>query len=197
MKRDRVYILLGVFFVFLQIVAIVRNLFLGFVYFFWFCDFIPIILAVSFFFKRDQIVKGIINIGLFPQLIYLFSFIVRLFFGSSFLDETDLLFSYNAFIISSSIILHSASAIALGFVYKVKPRRNSLIYSFVGLVLIYFIIIVFTVSNDSINYVFLLSNFFDVRLFSVFWIPVTFLGVVLPTYGFQYLVYQYFGRRIG
>ena len=131
MKKDRLYILVGVFFVFLQIVAIVRNLFLDFVYFFWFCDFIPIILVAAFFLRSEQIVKGIVSIGLFPQLIYLFSFIVKLFFGVSFLDETDLLFGHNVFIIFSSVVLHSASVIAFGFVYRIRPKAKSLFYSFV------------------------------------------------------------------
>ena len=194
MKKGDLYIWVGVFFVLLQVVAVVRNSFLDFVYFFWFCDFVPIILALAFFFRREQMIKGIVNIGLFPQLLYLGSFIVRLFFGFTFLDETDLLFSYNVFIIVSSVILHSATVISLGFVYLVRPKVESLVYSFVGLVLIYFVAVIFTMPMDSINYVFLLSNSFGVDALSVFWIPLTFLGVVVPTHGFQWLVWRYFRK---
>jgi len=69
MKKVDFYFWGGVFFVLLQIVAIFRNLYFDYVYFFWFCDFVPFVLAIAFFLKKDEVIKGIINIGLFPQLI--------------------------------------------------------------------------------------------------------------------------------
>lgn len=192
--EKKTYILIGLFFIFLQIVAISRNMFLDFVYFFWFCDFVPIILAVAFFLRNDQLIKGVVCIGLFPQILYIFSFIIRLFFGVSFLEGIDSLFGYNVFIIASSVVLHSATVIAFFFTYKIKPNKFSLAYSFGILVSIYLIMISFTVPSDSINYVFILSNYFGIDALSLLWAPLTFLGVVLPTYLFQYFAYEYFRR---
>ena len=194
MKKSNFYILAGVLFVFLQVVAIARNLYSDFIYFFWFCDFVPIILAVAFFFKKYHIVKGIVNIGLFPQLIYMSGFIVRIFFGISFLDETEILLTYDTLMIFLSILFHLATVIAFAWTYKIKPTKETLAYSLLGLVLIYLVMLFFTTPADDINYVFSLSNFFGVDAFSVFWIPITFLLVVLPTQGFQYLIYRCFGR---
>ena len=181
-------------FIFLQIIAIIRNLYSDFIFFFWFCDFIPIILAIAFFSKKYHIVKGIINVGLFPQLIYMTGFVVRIFFGISFFRGTDIFLNYDTLMIFFSILFHLATLIAFVFTYKIKPTRETLIYSLLGLILIYFVMIFFTAPIDDINYVFLLSNFFGAKVFSVFWIPITFLVVVLPTQGFQYLIYKYFGK---
>ncbi len=194
MKKSDFYFLAGILFVLLQIVAIARNLYFDFVYFFWFCDFVPIILAVAFFFRKDSVVKGVINIGLFPQLIYTFGFIVKIFFGVSFLSDVELVWGYSMFVIFSSIFIHLATVIAFGFTYKVEPKGRDMGYSLMGLVLIYIMVAVFTLPMDSINYVFLLSNFFRVDALSIFWIPITFLIVVVPTYWFQVFVYRYFER---
>ncbi len=195
MKNSNSYVLAGVFFIFLQIIVIIRNLYFDFAYFFWFCDFVPIILALAFFLKKDYVIKGIVNIGLFPQIVYIFGFIIKIFLGISFLSEVELLLTYNIFIIFSSVFVHLATIIAFGFTYKVRPTKETLVYSLLGLVLIYLVMIFFTAPVDDINYVFLLSNFFGVDVFSVFWIPITFLLVVLPTQGFQYLIYRYFGKH--
>ena len=194
MKNFNSYVLVGVLFIFLQIIVIIRNLYSDFIFFFWFCDFIPIVLAIAFFFKKYHIVKGIVNVGLFPQLIYMTGFIVRIFFGISFFGGTDIFLNYDTLMIFFSILFHLATLIAFSFTYKIKPTRETLIYSLLGLILIYFVMIFFTAPIDDINYVFLLSNFFGAKVFSVFWIPITFLVVVLPTQGFQYLIYKYFGK---
>ncbi len=195
MKKSTFYILAGVFFVLLQIVAIARNLYFDFVYFFWFCDFVPAVLAIAFFMGRIDFVKGVVNIGLFPQLIYVFSFFAKVFFGVSFLADIEEAFSYNMFVVFSSLLLHLASIVAFGFTYKVRPTRRSFAWSGLGLILIYLVVGVFTVPSESINYVFLFSNFFGVDVLSVLWVPATFLIVVLPTYWFQVLVYRKFGRK--
>jgi len=119
---------------------------------------------------------------------------VKVIFGVSFLDEMDWLFGYDVLIIFFTVLLHSASVVSLGFVYRVRPKRESLIFSFVGLVLIYFVVAVFTMPMDSVNYVFLLSNFFGIDALSIFWVPLTFLVVVVPTYWFQVLVWRWVGR---
>ncbi len=194
MKKSDFYFWAGVFFVLLQIVAIARNLYFDFVYFFWFYDFVPFILAIAFFLRRDEVIKGIVNIGLFPQLIYTVSFIARVFFGVQFLSDIEVVLGYNAFVIFSSIFLHLASVIAFGFSYRVKPKGRDLSYSLFGLVLIYIMVAVFTMPTDSINYVFLLSNFFGIDALSIFWVPITFFVVVLPTQWFRHVIYRYFGK---
>ena len=194
MKKFDFCVFVGVFFVLLQIIVIIRNLYFDFVYFFWFCDFVPIILALAFFLKKYSIVKGAVNIGLFPQVIYIFGFVMKVFFGISFLGEVDVLLNYNMFIIFSSVFVHLATVIAFGFTYKIKPTKETLAYSLLGLVLIYLVMVFFTSPADEINYVFSLSNLLGIEALSVIWIPVTFLFVVLPTHGFQYLIYRYFGK---
>lgn len=191
MKKADFYVLAGVFFVFLQAVAITRNLYFDFVYFFWLCDFVPIVLAIAFFVKKDEVIKGVLNIGLFPQLFYIGSFILRVGFGISILGDIEEIMDYNAFVIVSSVLLHLATVVALGFTYKVRPHRKALGYSLFGLVLIYLVVGIFTTPADSINYVFFVSNFFEVEALSIFWIPLTFFVVIVPTYWFQVLVWRW------
>lgn len=194
MKKVDFYVFAGVFFVLLQVVAIVSNFYFDYMYFFWFCDFVPVILAIAFFMRKDEIVKGIVNIGLFPQMLYIASFIVRVFFGIPFLDNIEVVLMHNSFVIFSAVFVHSATLIAFVFTYKVRPRGRDLGYSLLGLILIYVVVSVFTAPVDSFNYVFLLSNFFGIDALSIFWVPLTFLIVVIPTFWFQCLVWRYFRK---
>jgi len=101
-------------------------------------------------------------------------------------SDVEVVLGYNTFVIFSSVFMHMATLIAFGFMYKVRPKARDLTYSLLGLIVIYFVISIFTAPVDGVNYVSLLGDF------SILWIPVVFLIVVLPTYWFQILVYRYF-----
>ncbi len=195
MKRRDFYFWGGILFLLLQVVAITRNVFSSYLYFFWFCDFVPLVYAIVFFLKKDQAIKGMVNIGLFPQVIYLFSFVIKIAFGVSIVNEMDVLFARSAFLIFATVLFHSATIFAFFFTYKRAPNMKTLYYSFFWLVAIFVVTSLFTKPEDSINYVFIVSNFLGIDNLSFLWIPLTFLLVILPTQGLQYLVSRYFKRE--
>ena len=193
-KRD-FYFLAGVLFVLLQVVTVVRNVLIDYIYFFWLCDFVLVLYALGFFLKNDQFVKGIVNLGLIPQIIYFVNVLILIFFGVSFFEGIDFLLGVPPFIILLTLLFHSSTFFAFFFTYKIKPSKISIYYSLVGVILVYLLVFLFSNPMDNPNYVFLFSDLFGAEKFSIFWIPVVFLFIVLPTQLFQYFVWKVFSRN--
>lgn len=194
-RMKRKYFLIGSFFVFMQIVALIRNYSENYFYFFWYCDFVPILLAVAFFLKNTDFVKGLINIGLIPQAIFLIDFVLTIITGSSPLSITRNLSALNIFFIISTLFIHLSVSLAFLFVHKEKTDKKALYYSFFSLVFIYIATLLFTPPAGIVNYVYhagnWLSGFVDyIPYYTELWIVLTFVLVVLPTYLIQYFVYK-------
>ena len=187
--------LLGGIFLGVQILTLFRNYYSDYFLFFWFCDFAPMLFAFAFFTDNKHFAKGIINVGLFAQMIYLSLFIYRLASGVtlySIAPESTNLF-YNV----SSIILHSSTFFAVLLTYRTKPTRKTLLYSLLILFGMYITTLLFTNPEYGINYVYnsraLLP--FTIPYYVYLWIPITFAVVVLPTQLIQYWIYKIFNSR--
>lgn len=195
-RRDN-YFYLGIFFMIIQILGIIRNLSTGYLSFFWYCDFTPGIFSILFFLKNDQAIKGLLNIGLFGQLAYAFILIYKLIFGVALFG---FIFNFSGFFdIFATLILHFSTLFVLLATYKIRPKEISLRYSFVFLILIYAAVLLFTVSDTSIsgNYNFIyysktVSPY--LQYYTQLWVLLAFTIVVLPTYLFQILIYNLFRK---
>ncbi|MEK6918687.1 MAG: hypothetical protein AABW73_01480 [Nanoarchaeota archaeon] len=197
MEKEKKYLFLGLFFVFIQIVAIIRNVSSGYNNFFWFCDFASLPIAIGFFLKKDDFVKSIVNIGLFPQIIYILAFVYKIFSGVSILEtipDTSTIFYF-----TSSIIIHLSTIFALCFTYKTKPRISTLFHSIMFIFGMYVIALFFTNPQDRINYVLSSRTLLPITIpyYTELWSLLTFLIVVLPTQGIQYLIYRYYEKNEG
>ena len=117
MEINNKYRIIGVFFLLIQAVAIMRNIMSDYYNFFWFCDFVSLPLAIGFFFRKDDFIKAIINIGLLAQIIYLLFYIYKLFSGVSLLETIPDTITW--FYTISSIFIHLSTIFALIFTYKV------------------------------------------------------------------------------
>jgi len=182
--------ILVICFLFIQIVAIVRNIFSDYYNFFWFCDFASLPLAIGFFMKKDDFVKSIINIGLIAQLIYISFFIYKLISGTSALETIPTV--TNVFYTSSSILIHLSTPLALLFTYKTKPRIKTLFLSLMFLFGMYVVALFFTTPDKGINYILSSRTLipFVVPHYTELWVMLAFLIVVLPTQLIQYLIYK-------
>lgn len=191
MKQKTKYLLISLFFALVQIMVILRNYFLGYFVLYWYCDFAPTIFAILFFFKANQAVKGYLNIGLIPQLIFLFGFFYKLVFDISLLGDVTNSLSTGLFYTLSTTISHLSTLLALILVIKTKPSKKSLLYSFIFLMLIYAITILFTSPQEYINYVYSSGNLVSFRIpyLTLIWIPLAFVFLVIPTYFLQHLLY--------
>jgi hypothetical protein len=193
-KRD-FYFLAGILFVLLQVVAVVRNVLIDYIYFFWLCDFILVLYAIGFFLNDEQFIKGVINLGLIPQTIYFVSVLILVLFRVSFFEGVEFLLGVPPFIILLTLFFHASTFFAFFFTYKIKPSKISLYYSLGCVLLVYLFVSLFSNPIDNPNYVFLFSNFFGAERFSILWIPISFLFIVLPTQLFQYFVWKFFSRN--
>jgi len=197
-KKDNKYFYWGLFFLSIQILAIIRNLLSGYVTFFWYCDFSSGVFAILFFLRANQAIKGLLNIGLFGQIGYVFIFMFKLLFGITLLG-----FVFNfagPFYIVVTLIIHLSSILALIAVYRVKPTKHSLLYSLLFLVIMYLAILTFTVPSTKIGYNFNYIYYSQtvsphVLYYTQLWIPLAFVITVIPTYLFQILIYYLYKNK--
>jgi|GEM_PF-6103534 hypothetical protein len=191
------YLISVIFFLTLSLLVIVRNI-LGKNYsdFIWFCDFVPFLLLIGFLFKDEQFIKGLINIGLFSQIVSFILLFCAVFLGINILEFANIL-KYSGFHIFVSLVLHAFSVnVALLLTYKEKPTKKSLFYSLLVLLIMLIITVIFTSQSENINYVYDL-NFFNIVVpyHPFFWIALAFIIVVLPTYGIQLLIYSFTKKK--
>ena len=195
MDKNKYYIF-GWIFLIIQILAILRNYYSDYFYFFWFCDFIPAVFAVLFFLKKENWIKGIINIGLIVQWIYLGIFFYRLYDHNlffSFLPISSVILFYDV----TSIIIHLSTTIALIALIKIKPTLKTLLYSGICAILLFLMTLLFTSPDDGINYVYTAKNIvnFTIPYYTELWLFMLFLLVIIPTQGIQYLLYIFTRSR--
>jgi hypothetical protein len=177
-------------FVAIQVIAIVRNWTEGYLHFFWFCDFVPLLFAFAFLISNDHLAKGLINVGLIPQIVFIGFFIYNAFTGSSVLftipDKVTLFYDFSA------IFLHLSTTIALVLTYRVKPTKETLMYSLLVLILMYTTILAFTSSDQYINYVYSSETIipFSIPYYTLLWIPIVFAVVIFPTHLIQLILYK-------
>ena len=197
-SKERKYFILGILFLCLQILVVVRNVLSGYLSFFWYCDFTPIIFSILFFARKDQMIKGLLNIGLFAQLGYAIILIYKMMTGVALLG---FVFDFTGpFYMVSSLIIHLSTLVVFLTNYRVEPKKISLFYSLVFLSVIYFVVLMFTSPNNAIsgdyNFIYysgLLSP--HIKYYTSMWILLGFTVVTLPTYFFQVLIYRIFKRN--
>ena len=188
---NRKYIYWGIFFLIVQILAIMRNMQVGFLNFFWYCDFAPGVFSILFFLKTNQAIKGFLSIGLIPQLIYIFSMIYYAFSGT-------ILFGFDlenlgALYFISTFIIHLSSILALIAVYRVKPKKIALLYSLIFLAIIQSIVITFIFANNTLsgnyNYIYSPGNL-SLPYYTQLWTLIAFVILAIPTYLIQKIIYN-------
>jgi hypothetical protein len=196
-KGNRKYILVGILFLFIEFLAITRNLLESYIYFFWFCDFVPLLLAILFFFKKFQYIKAVINFGLIPQLIFLVNFLWIFLFGKDLFNLIPNFSELSFLYLAITFFLHLPTFIALLFTFKIKPEKNTLYYSGIFLAGIYLLTLIFTSPTGDINYVYSALDFikFSIPYYTFIWPVLAFLLLVLPTQGIQYVIYKLWKRK--
>ena len=184
------YYLYASIFAIIQIIAIIRNYTSDYFNFFWFCDFVPFLFCIAFLLKQDQAVKGLVNIGLFPQIIY---FVMMIYSTAQGNPPPGMSNPVGIWYIISSFVIHFSTIIALIATYKVKPHYQSLLYSLLSLGIIFLVTLIKTAPEESVNYVYQTGGLvlpFLIPHYTLFWIPIVFVVFVLPTHLLQHLMYQ-------
>lgn len=179
----------------LQIIGIIRNYTSNYNNYFWFCDFAPAVFAFAFLIRKEQLVKGLVNIGLIAQIVYLLAFGYRLLTGVSLIALPEVLTPFYSI---SSVLLHTSTLIALAFTANIKPKIETLYYSLILLMMIHAITLLFTAPDDGINYVSKQGKLmtFSIPYYTSLWVPLVFLLVVLPGQLLQHIVYRHMQGKV-
>jgi hypothetical protein len=166
---------------------------------FSYCNHAALLLALAFLFGRTQIVKAVVNIGLLIQGVWLIDFLGHLVFGLYIFGVTKYIFAVPlspASIIS--IVEHSLTMlIAIAVTYKIRPRAISLIYSFLYILLLYIITLLFTPPVANVNCVFQACVFktaLALPQFTALW-PVFVMILAIVGYLIQMWLYRCFFAR--
>jgi len=104
---EKWYFLWGLFYLGLGIFVLWRNYYFSVSDYsiFWLCDFAPFFFALGFLLRSNGIVKGMLNIGFFPQILFLYGAFMMFFFGIDVFGVGVSLGHLTPFFIASSILL--------------------------------------------------------------------------------------------
>lgn len=182
----------GFFFLFIQVVAIIFNYLDRYNYYFWFCDFVPILLSIAFFIKNEDMVKGLINFGLIPQIVFLIDFIYLTNTGNSVLAINLNYQNFTSLTVLSTILVHLSTIFALLFTFRIKPTKKTMSYSLVTMFLIYFMTLIFTSPQEHVNWVYSAGVTLSISIPHLVWLwpLIVTLFAILPTQGIQYWFYK-------
>jgi hypothetical protein len=197
------YLILAVFFLLLQVLLCVvllsepgtRDVIV------WYCNSVPLFLGLAFLFGQIQVVKGLTDVGIVAQLLWVLDFFAHVVFHVSFFHITDYVFTsgLSPQNITTVIVHLSTPFVALGWSYRIAPRRISLVYSCAYIIALYFVTIVLTPAADNVNYIFRGFDFqgllqpLDLFLISPVYIllwPVGMMFLARIGYGLQTLLYK-------
>lgn len=197
MKLKKKYKIASIFFLFLSILVVTKNVSINnYELFFWLCDLFPVLFLIGFLLSDEQLVKGLINVGFISQILSFISLFSAVFLGINIVGFENIL-NYNWIYITSSFILHLLSVnVALLFVYKTKPKIKSLVYSFIILLGILILSLLFASPDKNVNYVYNM-DFLGVSFpyYTYFYAIYGLIILVLPTYFMQYLLYKIYNKN--
>jgi hypothetical protein len=189
LRSDEGYIVIGFFFLMLSLALIFRNsVYYSMANTLWFCDFSLVLFSIAFFLRNLQFIKGLINIGLLAQFIYILELILYVSFGISLSEIPALTMNSGLFNIIYSVSIHLFSAnLALYVTVRRRTKRISLMYSGLIIVFLYALTILLTPPSMNVNYIFSSEFLFglNIPLYIYLWPLLAFIVLVIPTYRLQ------------
>lgn len=198
-KDNNLYFLLGAFFLIMQFFIFFGNYRTDrYDVFFWFCNHTPLFFAIAFFLRKDDFIKGLINVGFLAQFVWTLDFLSRILLGVHIFNITEYIFEDpNGLWVLLPIGIHIFSTnLALYFTYKKKPKTYALFYSMIYVLFLYSTTLTFTVVQNNINWVFKPEGLnMLIPYYTGLWPFIAFLLLVIPTHAIQYGLYQLSKRK--
>ncbi|MFT4244772.1 MAG: hypothetical protein ACMXYB_04955 [Candidatus Woesearchaeota archaeon] len=195
------HFIIGCIFLFLQLFIYIVNMGSeSLVFYYWYCNHIPILFSIAFFFKQYQVVKGLIGVGLIPQILWILDLSLYAIFSFQLFGFTQYFFELESIaqMISILIIHVFSSLLALVFTISIRPNKKSLYVSLVYVLLLQIITLIFTTPSLNINCVEEICGLenFTPPLYSYYFFILTFVVMVLPAYILQILAFNLYENRI-
>lgn len=184
------FFLLGLFFLFLQVLIFYSIIKIGnYELFLWFCDHSPLLFAIAFFMRNINIIKALINIGFLGQFLWLIDFLAKTIFDVYLFGITDYIFTGEIGLLNLiPILAHILSTfLALLFTFREKTKKNVLFISVIYLFALFILTLIFTSSVNNINCIYQVCvyNNLTFAFYTYFWPLIVFLVVIFPTYLIQ------------
>ncbi len=184
---NKTYYWFGVYLLFLQILVIFRNVYIfeDLSVFVYFCDHIPLILAIAFLREDVNRIKTFVIVGFIPQLVWTIDFFANLLFNAQIFGHSSYSFELGTFSFLVTLGIHLLTCIPAFFLtLKTKTENNILLYSFGYLIFLYIATLLFTSPAQDFNCVYNACSvgFLQFPSFILFWIAITFGLVVIPTF---------------
>jgi hypothetical protein len=189
-----VYVIASMFFLMVGILITIRNFWIfNYRFFFWFCDFLTFLLAISFFMGYFQLIKALINIGLIGQILALIynipPQIIPIIKGKKNIASEN-------FRIFVEVLVHITLPISIILTYRIVPTFQSLGYSAIILCIMFFMVLIFTPKEENINAVYYLElgrketgiKKYKLPFHTYFWLLYGFI-LCLINFSIQYLIY--------
>ncbi len=189
------YEILGGFYLVLQFLILYFNRGLPEIdIFIWFCNHSAIFFAIGFFFRKFDLIKGLISVGFVSQLAWFLDLIFRLLFGFYVLGITDYVFEmgFNWWVFYPISIHVFSTFIAFIHTFRVETKKESIYYAGGYLFFLYFLTILLTNPANDINCVYGACGLFGLDSFSWWenvWVFVVFGIIVLPVHYLQVWLY--------
>lgn len=200
-NEDNRFILVGFFFLFLQFFVFLSNYKTDrYDVFFWFCNHTPLFFGFAFLLKKKDVIKGLINVGFFGQFAWTLDFLGKMFFDFHIFKMTNYVFENpNGLWILVPIGIHIfATNVALYFTYKTKPSIYSAFYSLLYIMFLYAGTLTYTLVERNVNWIYKIGGEINYShdLYTNFWLILVFFLIVIPTQGFQYLLYKLYKKNV-
>lgn len=194
------YIIGGVFFLLIQLFILIVNINAqDYSFYYWFCNHTPLLFSIAFFTKKIQLIKGIISVGLLPQILWILDLIFNVFSATLF-GFTSYFFELESTLtIFSTLLIHVfTTTIALALTLSLKTKKTSLLYSFIYLILLLIITFSFTNSANNTNCIYEICGleYIQIPLYTLLWPILTFIVFVIPSYILQVKLNSYFKQKI-
>lgn len=187
----------------LELMVVVRNWETDYWFFYWYCDFVPIVFSFLFFFEKPQAIKGLLYIGFLGQAAFNISLASEMLFGFACfhfvtLQEGMLLVNM------VTLAMHMSTLCAFFAVAREKPEKAALTWSFAFIVTIYAAVMLLTDPQIGIDFNFNYVYWSDLLVwipwltpwYTVLWIPLVFICVALPMFGGDLLMFYLLQKQI-
>jgi hypothetical protein len=197
---EKGYLIFGWYFLFLQILIIIRLYIIDdFWFLVFYCYHTPIILSIGFFLRNIIIIRVMIITGLIGQSHQVIDFIYSIFYyPEDFALRFLIPYDYNYYVFFISFLSHFLMIIPLLFIlYKNKIPKISMIFSFIYIGFVYIMAKLFVPVFYNTNFVHTNElSFLPNTFYSELYLFYAIILVIIPTFVIQYYFNKLPGNEI-
>lgn len=160
----------------------------------WFCNHAPLLFAIGFLFNNNDLIKGLINVGFFGQILWLIDFSSALLLDTFIFNITNYIFTeeINIFTLIPILAHLTSTFVAIALTFNKPVEYKSINYSGGYVILLFITSKLFTKETLNINCVYevCIYNSLTPPIYELWWFLFAIVIVILPTFYIQKLIYE-------